>query len=66
MTSPNDLAVYQRIAQNLREFGYGDVSRNMVAEVHEAMTAGAELPHGVVGMFAKRQLDEALGDDSGA
>lgn len=52
-------AVYLAIARSLRDFGYDGVSRNMIQEVHEAMQSGAELPHGVVGMFARKQLLEA-------
>lgn len=50
--------VYRAIAANLREFGYPDVTGAMVREVHESMLVGGDLPHGVVGMFAKGQLEE--------
>ncbi len=51
---------YRAIAHNLREFGYPDVTTSMIREVHEAMNAGdPELPHGVVGMFAREQIAEA-------
>lgn len=52
--------VYNAIARNLREFGYSDVSGRMVREVHDAMRSGSELPHGIVGMFARKQLQEAF------
>jgi hypothetical protein len=51
--------IYIAIARNLREFGYSGVSANMVAEVHAAMRSGDPLPHGVVGMFAKSQIEES-------
>lgn len=46
------------IARNLRDFGYPDVDAKMIAETYQAMQAGTELPHGIVGMFAKRQIEE--------
>lgn len=56
---------YVVIARNLREFGYGDVTAEMVRETHDAMKAEAELPHGIVGMFAKRQIEELLDAEGG-
>jgi hypothetical protein len=57
--SPVDnMTAYIAIARNLRDFGYPDVSGVMIQEIHEAMKAGAPLPHGVIGMFAKGQLEE--------
>ncbi len=52
-------SVYAAIARNLREFGYADVTAKMVRDTHDAMSSGTTLPHGIVGMFAKRQLVEA-------
>lgn len=57
-------ATYKAIARNLREFGYPDVTPEMIQETHEAIDAGAadsggDLPHGVVGMFAKGMLEDA-------
>lgn len=50
--------VYESVARNLREFGYSDVSAIMIAEIHQAMRRGeTPLPHGVIGMFAKSQLE---------
>lgn len=49
---------YEAVARNLREFGYPDVTAGMVAEIHDAMKSGKELPHGVIGMFAKSQMEE--------
>ena len=49
------------IARSLREFGYPDVSTEMIGEVWDAYAAGKtgfDLPHGVVGMMAESQLDE--------
>lgn len=48
--------IYAAVAKSLVEFGYPDVTGAMVAEVHAAMKAGEELPHGIVGMFAEGQL----------
>ena len=54
--------VYEAIARNLREFGYPDVTATMIRETDEARAAGRPLsePHGIVSMFARRQLDDAL------
>jgi hypothetical protein len=47
------------VARNLREFGYPDVTPKMVAETYAAMRRGeSKMPHGIVGMFAKGQLEE--------
>lgn len=53
--------VYEAIARNLREFGYGDVTAQMIRETDEARQRGALLsePHGIVSMFANGQLSEA-------
>lgn len=56
--------IYTAIARNLRTFGYTDVTAKMVEEVDEARRAGRDLPHGIVGMFAADQLDEAQGSGS--
>lgn len=53
-------ALYATIASNLREFGYPNITAKMVRETHEAMRAGEDLPHGIIGMFASDQLTEAL------
>lgn len=51
--------IYIQIARNLRDFGYPDVTSVMIKEIHEAMKAGdEEIPHGIIGMFAKDQLAE--------
>lgn len=53
-------SVYKAIASNLRDFGYNDISANMIQEIHEALNAGDKtLPHGVIGMFAKDQIEKA-------
>lgn len=52
--------IYVAIARNLREFGYSDVKPQMIRETHEAMKRGdGKMPHGIIGMFAKKQLEEA-------
>ncbi|KKM95725.1 hypothetical protein LCGC14_1185370 [marine sediment metagenome] len=48
---------YKEIARNLREFGYPDATTQMIRETHEAMQNGAKLPHGIIGMFAKAQIE---------
>lgn len=53
------------LAQSMREFGYPDVTDEMAGKVLDAYVADPEsdLPHGVIGMFLKSQLDELA--DSG-
>lgn len=49
----------ESVASSLREFGYPDVTAKMIREIYDAYERGDEkLPHGVIGMFAKRQFDE--------
>ena len=51
---------YETVARSLREFGYPDASADMVKATHDAMKAGnPKMPHGIVGMFAQSQLQEA-------
>lgn len=57
--STNHEPTYRAIARNLREFGYPDVTAAMVEDVHEALRDGEDLPHGIIGMFAKGQLEES-------
>ena len=53
--------IYEAIARSLRDFGYGDVTAQMVRETDEARQngAGPSEPHGIVSMFANRSLSEA-------
>lgn len=51
-----DARIHEAVADSLRQFGYPDVTAKDVAEVHEAMKNGQPLPHGIVGLFAERQL----------
>lgn len=46
------------LAQSMREFGYPDVTDEMAGEVLDAYVAEKDLPHDVIGMFLKSQLDE--------
>lgn len=48
------------LAQSMREFGYPDVTDDMAGEILDAYVqdADSDLPHGVIGMFLKSQLDE--------
>lgn len=57
--------VYEAIAASLREFGYGDVTAQMVRETDEARQNGGapSEPHGIVSMFANQQISEA--EDAG-
>jgi len=54
----NNETIYKAIARNLQEFGYPETTPAQIREVHEAMKSGDDLPHGVIGMFAKDQLDD--------
>lgn len=52
---------FEDVARSLREFGYPDASAQMVADTWAAMKEGksdADLPHGIIGRFAERQLEE--------
>lgn len=46
------------LAQSMREFGYPDVTDEMAGEILDSYVAEKDLPHGVIGMFLKSQLDE--------
>ena len=52
------IAAYKAVARNLREFGYPDVTTEMVEEIHGAFKAGTPLPHGIIGMMAGGQFEE--------
>lgn len=65
--SATEKRAYSAIAKSLREFGYPDVTDEMVKETHEAILkkpslAGSkevkDFPHGIVSMFASSQLRE--------
>jgi len=49
--------VYEAIAEAMQHFGYRDVTAEMVRDIDEG--SSEELPHGVISMFATRQLEEA-------
>jgi len=49
--------VYEAIAEAIQHFGYRDVTAEMVRDIDEG--SSEELPHGVISMFASRQLEEA-------
>jgi hypothetical protein len=57
---PKTRRAYSAISASMREFGYPDVTSEMVAEVHEAMREHRTLPHGIVGMFAKDHLQRYI------
>lgn len=48
------------LAQSMREFGYPDVTDEMAGDVMDAYAQdpSGSLPHGVIGMMLKSQLDE--------
>ena len=60
--SPMTRAEFCRpIAKALQEFGYSSVTPEQCAEVLTAFLEGKrgrDLPHGVIGMFVERQLNE--------
>lgn len=45
------------IAKSIREFGY-PVTSEMIGECWDAYESGKDMPHGVIGEFALRSLDE--------
>jgi len=49
------------LAQSMREFGYPDVTDEMAGEILDAYVAEEDLPHQVIGMFLKSQLDDLSG-----
>jgi hypothetical protein len=49
---------YAAVAGSLKEFGYPDVTTEMIREIHDAIKAEAPLPHGVIGRFARDQIEE--------
>lgn len=50
---------FEAVARSLREFGYPDATAQMVSDTYSAMKKGdADMPHGIIGMFAERQIDE--------
>lgn len=48
------------LAESMRDFGYPDFTDEMAGEVMDAYAADpkGKLPHGVVGMMLKSQLDK--------
>ncbi|MBA3359088.1 MAG: hypothetical protein H0U20_06500 [Thermoleophilaceae bacterium] len=53
----DEQAVYEAIAQAMRDYGYRDVTAAVVREIDEAPPT--EERRGVISMFAARQLQEA-------
>jgi len=53
--------IFKAIANSLVDFGYPDVTPDMISEVYEAIkTKEKELPYGIVGQFAESQIKEAI------
>ena len=58
-----DRKVYAAIAKSLIEFGYSGITPEMIAEVHAAYKEGkrgVDLPHGIIGVFAEHQIEDAI------
>lgn len=49
---------FASIAKDLREFGYPDVTPQIVKECVDAWHAKEPAPHGVIGVIVYRGLDE--------
>lgn len=49
--------VYETIAEAMQRFGYRNVTAATVREIDEG--SSTEIPHGVISMFATRQLEQA-------
>jgi len=49
--------IYETIAEAMQRFGYRTVTAAMVRDIDEG--SSTEIPHGVISMFATRQLEEA-------
>jgi hypothetical protein len=60
MSEAKPAKVHEAIARSLKDFGYPDVTADMIREIAEAKSKGESLPHGVVGMFAEDQLDSVI------
>lgn len=60
----NRTEIYERIARSLRDFGYPDVTAEMVKECVSAYHDGSPMPHGVVGVIIKTRLDAERDDRS--
>jgi hypothetical protein len=56
------------LTDELRKFGFPSVTETMVGEIFEVWCDGARglnLPHGLIGMFAGRQLDDVEAKELG-
>lgn len=56
---------YYKIAAGLREFGYSDVTAEMVKACHLAWSEGKPMPHGVVGAMLASTWDEGKAKKGG-
>jgi len=54
----NKRTVCEGMAKSLREFGYPDVTSDMVFDCLNAYNEGADMPHGVIGRFVERQIED--------
>ncbi|MDQ3608784.1 MAG: hypothetical protein M3459_07780 [Actinomycetota bacterium] len=53
----DDQAVYESIAQTMRDYGYRDVTAAVVREIDEG--SSTEKGQGVIAMYAARELEKA-------
>lgn len=61
MTLISKHQVCSSVARSLREFGYPDVTTEMISECLDAFNNGKRdtaLPHGVIGALASSQFEE--------
>lgn len=52
--------VYEAIAADLRDFGYTTATADQIRDVHQSVQNGEPLPHGIIGMFAEKQIRTAI------
>ena len=50
--------VADRIASNLRKFGYPNLTKSEVREICQKLVDSGEMSGGIIGMFAKKMLEE--------
>lgn len=53
MSAPNEPQTIERIAAGLRDFGYPDVTPEMVGEIIAALRTGGDVPHGIIGQVVE-------------
>ena len=59
MTDPKILKEgFEAVALTLIDFGYSGITVAMVEEVYTAIKKGEDLPHGIIGRFAKVHMED--------